>query len=220
MLAAIVLVIALVSSSCGDATDVAASRGEDPAEPVLTDGHISATGFWERVAALPFNEMAFTLTPPSDVGTLVAGSSIVVDGTVKGLEIVRTTWKPDPSLMKSAGRLVVRITVGVEEVLHGVGVKTGADIAWDINAWMGDPTQIEQVAAEVSATMGNGPIGARVVLFLTPVPEKVDAEGTWFALTGVMDDGTTVARLDPGRVAESRAEFASADELSAAISRF
>ncbi len=195
-----------ISAAAVEAGQRRMTAAEVPAavlEPAGTGSGTAASfaAFWSTVAS------ATSGTPaphPDDGPGLVARTDASAAGRVASVTLVPTVVELGELSAARLDLVVVLDDVVAIEAPQGVDLTT-----WTKTVWMGDGVMAEGMVGRLEAELGPGPVGADAVLFGNLV------DGVLGVFDGVVDDGTSVARMSLVRP-QPAGDLTSASEALAA----
>lgn len=149
---------------------------------------------------------------PDTLPLLFQGTDQVVHGTVTGVELVPATRSLGPGM--DMATISVRLSLDVDAA-YKTGGKAEPTV-WVQELWAGDPVLAETELAKAQAELGDGPIGAEVVLFGF-VPAGSDG-AELAALDGLIADAGGTYRVAPAAEGQG-AHLTSIDQVVAELRR-
>jgi hypothetical protein len=205
--AAVVVGVSFAGSSVAseEAGPLTTASSELPAavgEPAAS-GSSSAASFAAFLATVR-SFLDGTPSPrPDDAAGLVDWTDASVSGTVASVAL-------EPVTVSTGGLEAARLDLVIElDDLEIIEAAAGVDLTtWTKTVWMGDPELADAMADRLRAELGPGPVGADAVLFGNVV------HGVLGVFDGVIDDGTTVARVSVVR-AQPDGDLSSAEAAQA-----
>lgn len=203
-----------------DSDSVTTASGQAPVSG--QSGGLDVSEFWSEVLSLPIWETTRPAPPPNAVSDALARSSLVVKADVVDTELMVSRWRPDPGSATVVGKVALRVSLRVEEVLHGEGAEPDGVVYWDVQAWWGDVEALDAAARDVGEHIESDPVGATAVLFLAQsasAKESADGDGSaaWYAVDGMLADDSRRVRLVADGAAAEPERYSSIADLIAAV---